>query len=417
MKLKTKIILLIFILLVLLQGTAFAETKNVNISAESAILIELSTGRILYEKNSTNVMYPASTTKMMTAILVIENCDLQDTVTVTESALENIPNGYVTCDISAGEELSVNDLLYALMIPSANDAAFALAEHVAGSVDEFSNMMNSKAKEIGCTSTHFVNPNGIHSESHYSTAYDLALIAKYCMKNETFRNIVATKEYTLPATNLHDNADRTFSTTNELINPEKENYYKFATGIKTGHTSLAGHCLVSESSRDGLDFISVVLNSETNNKRFTDTIELFNYGYDNYTLTKVKEKNTIIDTIEIENATKETKSLDLLIDESITVVNNKSITSDQIIPEIKLQDGIMAPIVKDQILGTIKYKVDDIEYSANLVAKNDVIEKPDYSIYLIIGGIIILLLSFIILKKNKIKRKKRKLVNKSKNIY
>lgn len=405
MRLKLRIFAIMLIFLFCLQSLAYA----VSVTAESAILVEVSTGRIIYEKNSTKQMYPASTTKMMTAILVIENCDLQETVTISETALQNIPIGYVTCDLSVGEELSVNDLLYALMLPSANDAAFALAEHVAGSVEAFADMMNNKATEIGCTNTHFVNPNGIHDSKHYSTAYDLYLIAKYCMQNETFRNIVATKEYTLPATNKHEAADRTFESTNDLIKPEKSNYYKTATGIKTGHTSMAGYCLVSESSREGLDFISVVLNSETDNKRFSDSVTLFDYGYDNYTLTKVKEKNQLIETIEVENATKETMNLDLLVDEEITVINNKSITMDQIIPEITLNEDISAPITAGTVLGTIKYKVDDIEYSANLIAKNDVIEKNDYSIFLIIAGIILLLIGITMLKKRqKVSRKKKR---------
>ncbi len=409
MKLKLRILAIMLIFLFCLQSLTFAEAANsVSITAESAILVEVSTGRIIYEKNSIKQMYPASTTKIMTAILVIENCDLQEMVTVSETALQNIPSGYVTCNLSVGEEISVNDLLYALMLPSANDAAFVLAEHVAGSVEAFADMMNNKASEIGCTNTHFVNPNGIHDSKHYSTAYDLYLIAKYCMQNETFRNIVATKEYTLPATNKHDAADRSFENTNDLLKPEKTNYYKTATGIKTGHTSMAGYCLVSESSREGLDFISVVLNSETDNKRFSDSVKLFDYGYDNYTLTKVKEKNQLIETIEVKNATKETMHLDLLVDKEITVINNKSITMDQIIPEINLNENISAPITAGTALGTIKYKVDDIEYSANLIAKNDVIERADYSIFLVIAGIILLLIGFTMLSRRKKTSRKRK---------
>lgn len=404
MKLKLKILAIMLIFLFCLQSAAYA----VSVNAESAILVEVSTGRIIYEKNSTQQMFPASTTKMMTAILVIENCDLQDTVTISETALQNIPSGYVTCDLTIGEELSVNDLLYALMLPSANDAAYALAEHVAGSVDAFSDMMNNKAREIGCKNTHFVNPNGIHDTRHYSTAYDLYLIAKYCMQNETFRNIVSTKEYTLPATNKHAEADRSFVTTNDLIKPEKTNYYKTATGIKTGHTSMAGYCLISESSRDGLDFISVVLNSETDNKRFQDSVKLFDYGYDNYTLTKVKEKNQLIETVEVANATKETMHLDLLIDNEIVVINNKSISMDKIIPEITLNENIIAPITTGTTLGTIKYKIDDIEYSANLIAKNDVLEKPNYSIILVIVGILLLLMGFSILNRKKQTAKKKR---------
>ena len=160
MKLKFKIFLLFLLMIIGIQSVSFA--SEVNLNSEAAILVEISTGRIIYEKNSTKKLYPASTTKILTAILVIENCNLNDLVTVRQSALDNIPTGYVTCNLQVGEELSVKDLLYALMIPSANDAAYVLAEHVAGSVDNFSVMMNDKAREIGCKTTHFVNPNGIH---------------------------------------------------------------------------------------------------------------------------------------------------------------------------------------------------------------------------------------------------------------
>lgn len=408
MKLKKKILILTFILLIMLQTFSFAD--EISLTSRAAILVEVSTGRILYEKNSTKQMYPASTTKIMTAILVLENCNLSDTVTVSESALSNIPSGYVTCNLQVGEEISVNDLLYALMIESANDAAYVLAEHVAGSVDAFADMMNAKAKELGCTGTHFVNPNGIHDDRHYTTAYDLYLMAAYGMKNETFRTLVSATSYTLPATNKYPNADRSFSTTNQLLNSKSTNYYyKYATGIKTGFTTEAGPCLVAESSRDGLDFIAVVLNSgKDKNARFTEAKKLFNYGYDNYTLTKIIEKDSIVDSIEIENATKETKDLDLIIDNSITIINKKDLDVNQIIPEITLKENLKAPIASGEKVGTIKYKVDDIEYTANLLAGSDVVEKTYFEIALVVLGIVLLLIAFRLLKRKKSKNRRRK---------
>ena len=409
MKKKLKFIIVFLLILLSIQTTALA---NVKINSEAGILVEISTGRIIYEKNSTKQMFPASTTKILTAILVLENCQLTDMVTVRESALSNIPQGYVTCNLQPGEVLSIKDLLYALMIPSANDAAYVLAEHVAGSVDAFSTMMNDKARELGCTSSHFVNPNGIHDDAHYSTAYDLYLIANYCMKNPTFREIVATTEYTLPATEKYPSEDRILKTTNDLIRPNTKGYFKNAIGIKTGYTSKAGNCLVAGASRDGLEFISVVLNGgitdSGENARYADSKKLFNYAYDNFTLTKIIEKNSFVQSIEVEKATKETKTLDLIIDENITVVNNKSINMNDVIPEIKLIENIEAPITAGQKIGTIKYKVDDIEYSANLLAKTDVV-RVNYSIYFVIAGLILLLLSLKVLNtKSKKKRRRRK---------
>lgn len=401
MKIKKKILLLLMLLIISVQTISFAD--EVSIKSKAAILVEVSTGRILYEKNSTEKMWPASTTKIMTAILTIEKCNLDDIVTVSETAISNIPSGYVTCDLQVGEEISVKDLLNALMIVSANDAAYVLAEHVGGSVVEFADLMNQKARELGCTGTHFVNPNGVHDDRHYSTAYDLYLIATYAMKNPTFRELVAQTEAVLPITNKYPNEDRILKTTNALINPESTNYYRNAIGIKTGYTSQAGNCLVSETSRDGLEFIAVVLNGD----RFPDSVKLFDYAYDNFTLTKVKEKNTVVDTIEIENATKETKMLDLLIDESITVINNKSIDVDQIIPEIKLKEELLAPIKSGEEIGTIKYKVDDIEYTANLVASTDVEEQTYYNVAIFIG-IVLLLIAFLILSTRRKNRKKKR---------
>ena len=414
MKLTKKFYLFLVAFLVLLNVPLFSFADEISINSKSAVLVEYNTGKILYEKNSTKKMFPASTTKIMTAILVLENCDLSETVTVSATALEHIGPGYVTCNLQIGEQLSVKDLLYALMLPSANDAACVLAEHVGGSIQGFSNMMNSKALELGCTNTHFINPNGIHDEAHYSTAYDLYLIANYAMKNETFRKLVATTTYTLTATNKYPNSDRILETTNDMIDPSSTKYYyEYAIGIKTGYTSAAGNCLVSMASRDGLEFIVVTLGGTSTssglNARFADTKKIFDYAYNNFTLTKLKEKNSIIETIEIENGSKETKNLDLLIQDTITVFNSIETDTNDILPEIKLNENLMAPIASGDVVGTIKYTVDNVEYTSKLLASTDVFPKPDFSIYILIGGIILLFLGIGIIPKKKKKKKKFKI--------
>ena len=426
MKFKKKIIFLILIFFMINIGfSTFTFASTPTVGSGSAILIETTTGRVLYEKNAYQRMYPASTTKVMTAILTLENCKLSDMATVSPNALESIPNGYVTVNLQIGEELTIKDLLYALMVKSANDAAVVLAEHVSGSVENFSLLMNEKAKELGCKDTNFVNPNGIHNENHYSTAYDLSIIAKYCMKNEIFRKIVSTTSYTLPATNKYEAADRIFSNTNLLIMKNNNNradnyYYKNATGIKTGYTSQAKNCLIAGSLRDNLEFISVVLDAGFTDTglsiRYLDTISLLDYGYDNFTLTKVKEANNVAQTIEIPKATKETKNLDLLIENDITVVNNKTTDINSISPKIELKENLIAPISKGDIIGTIKYTVDNIEYSSNLLAANDV-EKSDISTILVVLGLILIIIALIIYpgikRKKNTKRKKtcRKRIN------
>ena len=268
--------------------------------------MESSTGKIIYEKNGYEKKYPASTTKMLTAILAIEHCNLDEMATASEFAINSIPSGYSTANIQIGESLSVRDLLYALMLQSANESAVVLAEHISGSQEAFADLMNQKAAEIGCKNTHFVNPNGVHDEDHYSTAYDLALIAKYAMQNETFREIVKTTSFTLPATSAYPSNTRTYTNTNNLIIYDNRNrpdnyYYEYATGIKTGYTSAAKNCLVSSAEKNGIEYICVVLgasitygNSGSISARYVDTINLFNYAFDNYSFRKLKFANTNI---------------------------------------------------------------------------------------------------------------------------
>ena len=229
-----------FLLITMLYCKSFA-AEELNVNANAALIIETNTGKVIYEKDGDEQNYPASVTKILTAIVVLENCGLDDVATASESAINQIPDGYVVAPLRVGEEMKIKDLLYALMLKSANDAAYVLAEHVGENVDFFADMMNQKAKEIGCTGSHFVNPNGIHNERHYTTANDMYLIAKYAMQNETFAEIVYTLEYTLPSTNKYEAEDRVMKNTNSFINPNSSFYNKNVRGIKTGTTAQAGN--------------------------------------------------------------------------------------------------------------------------------------------------------------------------------
>lgn len=364
------------LLITLLCCKSFA-AEELNVNANAALIIETNTGKVIYEKDGDEQNYPASVTKILTAIVVLENCGLDDVATASESAINQIPDGYVVAPLRVGEEMKIKDLLYALMLKSANDAAYVLAEHVGENVDFFADMMNQKAKEIGCTGSHFVNPNGIHNERHYTTANDMYLIAKYAMQNENFAEIVSTLEYTLPSTNKYEAEDRVMKNTNSFINPNSSFYNKNVRGIKTGTTAQAGNCLITDVARDGLEFITVLLGAETSSGKFSETEKMINYAYDNYTLTKIHSKGDVIKTIEIENATEETKSLNVLIDNEIIVINNKENDANKTIPDIKLNDEIKAPIMAGEELGTISFDVDGLQYDAKLIAANDV-EKRTY---------------------------------------
>ena len=292
-KFKHLTIMLIIIIL-LFSTTSFAaddinhnensEEKNeLNLYGQSCILIEKSTGRIAYEKNAEEKMYPASTTKLLTAILAVEKCNMSDVVTITNDMTSRVPPSYTTAYLSPGEKVTVEELLNCLLIPSANDAGFALAIHISGSVEEFANLMNEKAKEIGCKNSNFTNPSGIHNENHYSTAKDMALIALYSTRYPQITNIVCKTSYVLKPDTSYP---RNFKTTNTLITPTENSYYEYANGMKTGFTDPAGACIIASAKKDNMEFIAVVLNapeSDANaNYRDLDCKTLFEYGFTNF---------------------------------------------------------------------------------------------------------------------------------------
>lgn len=406
-----KIILILFIFTLSIQSFVFADNSTnqdkLDLTAKSAILVETNTGNVVYEKSQNEKIYPASTTKMMTAILTIENEKLTDIVTVSESSISSVKQGYVLSGLQVGEEVSVESLLYELMLPSANDVAYLLAEYIGKSTDNFVNMMNNKATEIGCTNTHFSNPNGTHDENHYSTAHDLYLIANYCMKNETFKGIVSKTEYTLPTTNKYSKYDRKISNLNDLLNPSKSTYNTNAIGIKTGHTTEAGYCLVAAASKDGMNFIAVVVGSDGDTKRFQDANKLFDYGFKNYQMSTVIKKGEVVTTILINNATTKTKKLDLLANQDIIALNRKTTNIAEAPHKINLNQNIKAPIKAGDVIGTITYEIDGNEYTASLTARNDVKKTHKYIWYSIVLILIFYTYGKIKFEKNKNKKRIR----------
>ncbi len=212
----------------------------------------MNTGRTVYEKNIDERIYPASLTKIMTCLLALENGNLSDIVTIDEGAFAGLDGNSSTAGLQVGEQLTFNDLLYCLMISSGNEAANAVAAHIAGSIPDFVRMMNERAYELGCTDTHFANPHGLHDEEHYTTVRDLVAITLAALKSDNFRTITNTAVYELPATNL--SPARELKTTNQLIDDStsNSNYYSRAIGIKTGYTSKAGRCVISCAKGDGM---------------------------------------------------------------------------------------------------------------------------------------------------------------------
>ena len=386
-------------------NTAEKQNKKTDlpfISADAFIVLDNKTNKILYNKNETKKMYPASTTKILTALLTLENCELDDIVTANYNAISVIPEGYSTANIQANEKLTVEQLLNLLLIPSANDAANVLAEHVGGSIDNFISMMNKKLEELGLKNSHFTNAFGMHDDDHYTTAEDLAKIMQYCLKYDHFKEIASKAKCTIPATNK--SAARTYTSTNELILPNYKNYYEYITAGKTGTTTQAKQCLVTSAFRDDLELICVILGSE---KRFVDAKNLYEYTYSNYSIKNIVNEKDSVTSIEVEGATSETKNLDLLVNETIPVLINNSTSISEIEPNIKLNEKISAPIEEGTVLGTVTYKVEGVEYTSNLVASHFV-EKSKLLLYVLIAvvAIIFLFILCMIIAKNK-KRKSR----------
>lgn len=368
------------------------------------------TGKIIYEKNAHEKMYPASTTKILTALVAMEKCEMTDTAIVSQHALDLVPEGYSNAKLQVGEEHTIKDLLYALLLPSANEAANVLAEHVSGSVEEFAELCNKRAKELGCETLHFVNANGLHDENHYCSAYDLYLVAKECQKYDIFNEIVKTKTYNLPSTDSYPDV-RTIKNTNELLFSGTY-YYSYCTGIKTGHTTPAGECLVASSSYNNMDLIAVVLGGELVNAyglndRFYDTKRLFEFTYDNYSIKKVAQYGDSVAKIDVGKATKDTKNLDVIVDTDISTIVPNNINKENITSTINIKEDVVAPIDQNQVLGQITYYADGLNYTTNIIASHSV-DKLPYTRYniIVVASLIVIFSIFIIILKVFKKHKK-----------
>lgn len=399
------IFLLLFLVLFVLIPISYVfsaedASNELELTADSYILLDNKTNKVLCNKNENEKMYPASTTKIVTALLTLENCNLDDTVTASYNAVMSIPEGYSSANIQIGEQLTVEQLLEVLLVHSANDAANILAEHVGGSIESFVTMMNTRLNELGINNSHFTNSFGMHDENHYTTAKDLAKILKYCLKNETFRKIAGKASCAIPATNK--SGTRTYSSTNELLNSNSSNYYKYLIAGKTGFTSQAKECLVSAAYRDNLELIGVVLHS---NSRFSDSRKLFEYGYSNYSIKNIVNENDLITSIKVSGATKETENLNLMSSETIEALVNNNSTSE-IKPEIILNENISAPIEEGSTLGKVTYNIEGISYTTDIVAEHNV-EKSYFYLYVGIFVGVIFIILIIVFSRKKRKRIKR----------
>lgn len=260
------------------------------ISAQAGILMDAKTGQVLYQKNMDEPLFPASITKIMTVLVGLENANIEDTITMSNSAVFSIPRDSANIALDEGEKINFKDALYAAMVSSANEACNGIAEHVSGNVDEFSKLMNIRAKEAGATHTNFVNANGLHDNNHVTTAYDMAMITKSALKNSDFREIFETSTYKISPTNKQSEI-RYLWCTHKMLK-ETNLFYDKAMGGKTGYTEEALNTLVTLAEFDGRELIVVLLKNSSGNNNYKDTLNLFEYGFSQFVENNLT-KNTI----------------------------------------------------------------------------------------------------------------------------
>ncbi len=350
--------------------------------ARAAFLADPESGFVLYENNADTQMYPASTTKIMTALLVLENVDDLDALAeVTEEDFIGVEADTSQAGFMVGEQLPIIDLLYGLMLPSGNEAANTLARYVGGSVDGFVDMMNERAAELGCENTHFSNPNGLHDDNHYTTARDLYTITRQAMQDETFQDIVSTAQKTLSANNMTEarggNPLKVYTTNMLIYSRHRPEYYAYATGVKTGHTSQSGYCLVASAEKNGGQLISVLLGCEmpegaTQPLSFSETIRLFEWGFENFESQELIAEGETVEQIEVRLSTEEDQ-LVLVTADSVSGTVPTDIDLADVERTIDVPDSVDAPITAGQKIGTMRVSYNGVDYgSVDLVALSDV---------------------------------------------
>ncbi|MBQ2691850.1 MAG: D-alanyl-D-alanine carboxypeptidase [Clostridia bacterium] len=358
----------------LITGANALEEPTIN--AKAAIIGETKTDTVVYEHNADDMLYPASTTKIMTAILALEYGNMSDTVTVSDNAIDLLKDSGGSIMLKKGEQMNFRDMVIYLLVSSGNDAANVVAEHISGSIPAFVELMNAKAQELGCTNTHFANPHGLHADNHYTTARDLLKIAEYAMQNEDFAQIVMIDKTVLPATNMH--SEQTISNTTHLISlwRSRDYFYEGAIGIKTGSTTPAGYCLVSGVNSGDLTYITVVLGAEKAEDgtigSFTETIKLLDYAKGSFEIQPMINSSDPVTEAPVALG-KDTDSVVLVPENGFTALLPIDFSTDDVEVTFKVNENIKAPIEKGQALGTATYSYNGKEYTTiNLVASEAV---------------------------------------------
>ncbi len=379
MKHQPKIIamLLTFILIQFSGITSFADNAP-SLTAQAAILIDASNGNVLFEKNSEKIMFPASTTKIMTAIVALdavenEEISLQQPLTLSQAAYDSLDIDGSSISLKVGEQMSLEGLLQGLLIASGNDAAICIAEGISGSEEAFVKRMNEKAADFKLENTHFVNPHGLHDSNHYTTASDMAKIAREAMKNETFRNIVECAHIYLPETNMSEK--RYFINTNNLVSRMRYPYYFYvkATGIKTGSTDNAGYCLVSSAEDNGKSVIAVIFKTDDLSISHTESKALLEYGLKEFSLKRLARKDDILGEVKVKQASDGTDHILLCAEKNYEVLLAKSDDESKFEIQLEIPEKVYAPIHVGQVIGKARFIYEGKDLGAvNLVSNVEV---------------------------------------------
>ena len=345
------------------------------VAAKGAILYELNTDTILLEQDADMKLYPASITKLMTALVALEYGNPADVVTVTNAAIDGLYEMGSASYLLNGEQIAFMDLMRYLLIGSGNDAANALAIHVSGSIEGFVDLMNNTAKELGMTNTHFANPHGLHNEDHYTTARDLLTLALAAMKKETIAQLVAEDEVVLPITNKHDRTTTKY-TTNHLLTKKStgEYFYEGAIGIKTGTTTPAGLCLAAACVKGDYTYYSIVLGCEKiegTSMQFAETIKLFNWGAASYSQQVMLSASEPITEVPVRLGD-EKDAVVVRPAESITAMLPNTYELSDLEMDYTLAEDVVAPVKAGDVLGELTVRYEDKEYQLDLIAADDV---------------------------------------------
>lgn len=390
------------------KNTASAPTVN----AETAVLIDADSGDILYDKNASQKMFPASITKLMTILLALEHGNLTDEITFSHEAVYSIEQGSAHIAIQEGETLTLEQVLRAIILRSANEASNGVAEYVDGSIEAFTKHMTERAKELGCKNTSFITANGLHDENHYTTAYDMALIAKELLTHDEYRSMMSETYFEIPPTNKQEEI-RYLHGQHQMLNTNSLYYYENVIGGKTGYTTEALNTLVTYAEKDGMELIAVVMKCNAA-EHYTDTAALFDYGFTNFESVKLasaaEHTGTVMVTEEYKNKVIERGTITVAPAEDVYHTLPKGTDLSSVSAEMNLPETVTAPVETGQAVGTLVIRLNgEVLKTTDLIAKDSIplltdAEKQEIDDHSFIGimkkvgiGLGILLLVFIII--------------------